>query len=233
MRPFALALLLAACTAPPEAEPAREPYVETIPGTTVAFEMVPLPGTRLYVGHTEVTWDEFEAWYLTDEEEEADAVARPTPFYEAHDRGWGRGKRPAVGFSRHAAEEYCRWLSRRTGKTYRLPTEAEWERACGRDPEDVARYAWFAGNSDFQTHQVGKKSPNEYGLYDMLGNAMEYCAGEEIALRGGSWQDDEVSCKSRATYDEAWNMRDPQRPQSVWWLTDGPFCGFRVVCEAE
>ena len=232
-------LLLAGCaTAPPAAPPAAppqppalKPYTEQIPGTTVTFEMLPVPGTRLWMGRTEVTWDEFEAWYLSEEEDEADAVARPTPFYEPHDRGWGRARRPAVGFSRHAAEQYCVWISRRTGRTYRLPTEAEWENACGADPAAVTEHAWFGVD---RTREVARKEPNAIGLYDMLGNAMEYCAGgEEQFLRGGCWKDEAVECASRVEVVEQWNARDPQRPRSKWWLTDAPWTGFRVVRAPE
>ncbi|RKY30134.1 MAG: formylglycine-generating enzyme family protein [Candidatus Omnitrophota bacterium] len=116
----------------------------------------------------------------------------------------------------YEAKEFCRRLSEKEGRTYRLPTEAEWEYACraGTTTEYYwgdsidGRYAWYNDNSARQIHPVGQKLPNAWGLYDMLGNVYEWCEdwydrdyysrsprtdpagpswGLFRVLRGGSW----------------------------------------------
>ena len=61
------------------------------------------------------------------------------------------------------------------GNGYRLPTEAEWEYACGDDKVELNAVAWFNANCGGKTHPVGQKQPNRRGLYDMLGNVWEWC----------------------------------------------------------
>jgi outer membrane protein OmpA-like peptidoglycan-associated protein len=93
---------------------------------------------------------------------------------------------PVGNISWNDAVEYCKWLSRETGKNFRLPTEAEWEYAAkggvkskgfkyvgGNNLDEVA---WYLGNSDNRAHTVGKKMPNELDIYDMAGNIREWCS---------------------------------------------------------
>ncbi len=244
-------------------------FVEKLSGTLVKFEMVYIPGgvyempdplnpgrirtveiKPFWLGKTEVTWDEFDVYmYRLDKADpkakEADAVARPSHPYGAPDRGFGHFGYPAMSLSFHSAEHYCKWLSVKTGKKYRLPNEAEWEYACrannlpaGKLDRDLLdRMAWHSGNSDEQTHPVASKEPNAWGLYDMLGNVAEWCIGVDgkPVVRGGSYIDppENVHPLARAYQTPEWQLSDPQEPKSKWWLTDAPFVGFRVACDDE
>jgi formylglycine-generating enzyme required for sulfatase activity len=237
-----------------------------------------------WMGRCEVTWDEYDAFRRdTGIEDSADqrkllkkqpdAVTGPSPPYIDETWGYGREGMPVIGISHNAAMRYCWWLSKKTRKVYRLPTEAEWEYAAragtrtaysfGDDPKQLGDHAWFARNSkvkggEQQTHRVGTKKPNPWGLHDMYGNVAEYCLDHHDAgfyatfpldkltpvpllppsdrcysyvVRGGSWADEAAQCRSAARRgsDRSWNRQDPYRPQSIWWLTDGDFVGFRVV----
>lgn len=199
---------------PQPADTAFKPYLQTIPGSAVQFKMVPIPGSTFAMGsptqdkaaqpgegpqHTvrispfwmgahEVTHDEFDLFFRdegTSQNSKADAVTRPSPQYI--DLSWGMGKEggfPANSMQQLTAIMYCRWLYKKTGTFYRLPTEAEWEYAAragaatiypfGDDAKDLGVYAWHEGNSNGVYHKVEGLQPNAWGLYDMLGNVAEW-----------------------------------------------------------
>jgi formylglycine-generating enzyme required for sulfatase activity len=151
---------------------------------------------------------------------------------------WKDDDLPVEQVSLDDAVEFCRKLSalpaeRKAGRVYRLPTEAEWEYACragtttkfsfGDDEKLLGEYGWFDGNSNKQTHPVGQKKPNAWGLYDMHGNVLEWCgdwvgdypdeagtnpqgpsSGSYRVNRGGSWYNADWTCWSAFRF-----RRDP------------------------
>jgi formylglycine-generating enzyme required for sulfatase activity len=223
-----------------------QPYRDSIPGTLVTFEMVPLPAgpaTRpLWIGRTEVTWDMYDVFALgldaSDTSGGADATARPSRPYGAPDYGYGHRGYPVISVTRAAAEAFCAWLSAKSGNKYRLPTDAEWQHAAqlalGSGPlpaEQREALVWHTENADGKTHPVASKRADRLGLHDLLGNAAEWVMADELVVRGGSFRTEPDRLAAGAQQDESWNERDPQIPKSRWWLSDGPFVGFRIVRE--
>jgi formylglycine-generating enzyme required for sulfatase activity len=220
--------------------------------------MLPIPADKdgkikpFWISKTEVTWDAFDVYAFRLDEGESgganvDAVSRPTKPYLPPDRGLGHEGYAAISVGYTNAQEFCNWLSARTGKHYRLPTEQEWEYACRAGStktygvcDDVAGlkdYAWYADDSDGAPHPVAQKKPNAWGLYDMQGNVLEWVQGADgkPTTCGGSWRDEPEKLKpeSRQKQEPSWNVTDPQIPKSKWWLSDGPMVGFRIVCDPD
>jgi formylglycine-generating enzyme required for sulfatase activity len=222
-----------------------------VPGGTVTIGGKKVTVKPFYMATTETPWEAFDAFLMSGEpsvpydqtEYTPDTVARPSKTYILPDLGWGHNGYPAISLSSTSAEMFGRWVASISKRKFRLPTEAEWEWACRAgetgawkvDPAALEKGAWFAANSRGTTHPVGKKAPNRLGLHDMLGNAGEWAtdlAGKPV-LCGGSFKDPaaQQTPTMRRYWSIAWQARDPQLPKSRWWLSDGPFAGFRLVCE--
>jgi formylglycine-generating enzyme required for sulfatase activity len=155
------------------------------------------------IGRFEVTFAQYDAF--------ARASGRPLP----DDEGWGRGDRPVINVSWNDARAYVRWLSRHSGRHYRLPTEAEWEYAYGAGASSL--YWWGNGPvkgrevclncgtrwDGLRSAPVGSATANPQGLYDMGGNVMEWvqdCMAEKDEPGGG--------CATRVVRGGAFNKPD-------------------------
>lgn len=237
--------IVLALAATPAVTPASEPtgVTLTVPGTRHSIDMRPMPDSKAMVSAHEVSWDLYDTLVYrldegADEPEGNGVVTRPTKPYLMADRGWGHAGFPAISVSHRGAEAFCKWLSAKTGRAWRLPTVAEWTALCassGITPRTVESYAWCKSNSKRKTHSLGSRQPDANGLYDLHGNVSEWCTtdGGGFVLMGGSFKDhiDATPCGIRKEPIPEWNDTDPQIPKSVWWLSDAPFAGFRVVCD--
>lgn len=191
-----------------EAEPFRKKDEGPVRSVTVS---------KFFMGEVEVTWDEYWAFYASTMSEgrldpvvvmernagNPDAISGPTPPFGIPDQGWGSGSRPAITMSHYGAQTYCQWLTKVTGKKYRLPTEAEWEFACrggsetpyffkgdpkrfvnkglrnkifGVDTTGINSYVVYQLNSSSKTQEPSFVKANPFGLKNMAGNVAEYCA---------------------------------------------------------
>ena len=150
-----------------------------------------------WMGTNEVTHKEFLLFtdltrdILADGTQNPEVISRPSSPYEDPSKGLEDDDlKPAVGLTQYGALSYCRWLYKRTGVFYRIPTEAEWEYAAragsetpyffGKKSKGLEKYAWFDDNSEEKLHQVGLKEPNPNGLYDIYGNVSEWCLDQYI-----------------------------------------------------
>jgi formylglycine-generating enzyme required for sulfatase activity len=167
-----------------------------------------------WIGEIEVSWNEYLAFFKATSSQgrtegqvvknrKTDAISGATPPWGAPDQGWGKATRPAITMSWYAANVYCKWLSKVTGKKYRLPTEAEWEYAARGgtntpyffegdpkkftsegllkkvfkpDTSNIASRVVYKVNSNSRTKDPSEVKANPFGLKNMLGNVAEFCS---------------------------------------------------------
>jgi len=223
------------------------PYSQSVPGTTHAIEMIPLPEAEgkphRWVSSKEITWDLYDALvYRLDVPKGGDpddgGVTRPTKPYLMADRGWGHAGYPALSVSHRGAEAWCAWMTAKTGRTWRLPSVQEWTALCassGITRANAEAHGWIKGNAKRKTHPAGAKPVDAAGVHDLAGNVAEWCTTDDggWVLMGSCYADEAGvdPCATRRTPVPEWNDTDPQIPKSIWWLSDAPFAGFRVICE--
>jgi formylglycine-generating enzyme required for sulfatase activity len=250
-------------------------FTQVLPGTDITIKMAYIPSTgqytvkdantsnAIYISKYEVTWDLYKLFLerTIDKEENkdrldqvnisVDGVTGATTPYVDMSIGMGSGAGlPVCNVTPLSASRFCQWLSARTGRFYRLPTEQEWEVSAlagaestyffGENVDELNEYAWMSENADRTYHPVGEKKPNMYGLYDVYGNVAEWALRKKMditeekfipVLKGGGYHmpAKEINTQVILTPKSAWKERDPQFPRSKWWYTDAGFAGFRIV----
>ncbi|REJ48190.1 MAG: serine/threonine protein kinase [Microcystis flos-aquae DF17] len=242
------------------------PFTEKLPNR-VTLEMVSLPAGEFLMGSPDSDpdardWEKPQhqvqvnsfaigKYPVTQAQYQAVMGTNPSHF---KNNSWFKNnlQNPVEQVSWNDAQAFCQKLSQITGKTYRLPTEAEWDYACragtttryyfGDDASQLGDYAWYDGNSQKTTHPVGQKRPNAWGLYDMIGNVWECCED--------NWHDNYIGAPKDGS---AWLTNDNDYPivRGGCWYNGPDRCrsadrflnprrdglsnsyGFRVVCGAE
>jgi len=191
------------------------------------------------LGKYEVTFEEYDRFAI--------ATGRELPG----DQGWGRGRRPVINVSWKNARDYAAWLSDKTEKRFRLPTESEWEYAARSrvtdevwagtsDEEQLGKYAVYRNNSGNRTASAGTKTSNGLGLYDMSGNVWEWvedCSHADYKgapVNGSAWLEaGGGSCDQRVIRGGSWgsapgNLRSSSRTRDFAG-SRGFALGFRLA----
>jgi formylglycine-generating enzyme required for sulfatase activity len=231
-------------------------FTETLPGN-IKLEMVKIDAGSFLMGsadNDEIAFDSekpqhrvnLQEFYLgkypvTQEQYQVIMGTNPSKFKN-------NSKNPVENVSWNDVQTFCQKLSERTGKQYRLPSEAEWEYACragtqtryyfGDSEKQLGEYAWYAENSGSKTHPVGQKKPNNWGLYDMSGNVWECCEDgwyhnyNNAPTDGSLWNDNHSQNRTRVRRGGSW-FGDPWDCRSAFrlnFVTCDYYLGFRVAC---
>lgn len=220
--------------------PRESNFTMTING--VSYKMVFVEGSSFYMGSNdyESEGDERPIHKVTLSDYYIGATEVTQELWKAvmgsNPSGFKGSKRPVENVSWYDCQEFIKRLNKLTGKNFRLPTEAEWEFAARggirsrgykySGSNSISEVAWCLNNSSSTTHPVATKKANELGIYDMSGNAREWCGdwdgeyssssqtnpmgpsyGYNRALRGGSWGSNPIYCRVANRDNNSPNLR--------------------------
>ena len=216
-----------------------------------------MPYRRLYYQHKK---DRRAGTNTSNDPTAVDAVTGPTEVYDPlyNFEYAGSDDSPVPTVSQFASRQYTKYISLLTGTEYRLPLRSEWQHAClagssgdycfGNDTERLIQYADYGQGiqADYSDKiLVGRKKPNDWGLFDVHGNLSEFVIEDSASTGleyghvacGGNFESDAANCKAtsviRTTID--WWDQDPDFPQSSWWMTSesARATGFRILSPLE
>jgi formylglycine-generating enzyme required for sulfatase activity len=226
--------------------------IESLPGG-IKLEMVILPEGSFTMGSDEygneqpkhqVTLKKFAIGKYPVTQEQYQAIMDNNPSHFKNNP-----TNPVEEVSWHDSQAFCQKINQKTGKKYRLPSEAEWEYACragtqtryyfGDNEKQLGEYAWYSENSGSKTHPVGQKKPNDWGLYDMSGNVREWCDDswhdnyKKAPTDGSSWNDNHSESSPRTLRGGSWydNSRYCRSANRIRCLADVRYydIGFRLI----
>jgi len=196
-----------------------------------------------FISTHEITFDEY------------DLFVKDRGWTRPKDNGWGRGMQPVINISWNDAVAYCRWLSEKSHKTYRLPSESEWEYVAhdqtnypygiAKNDTTLSRYAWFSDNANKHPHPIATKSANNFGLFDILGNVQEWVEDDYTDYQSSAYRvtletakavkikdSDEKVIRGGAYFSEYHELVVTLRAQEDK-TTRNSYTGFRVVLEKK
>jgi hypothetical protein len=236
----------------PSSRPAAKDFRFVVPGSTWELKMVAVPpssfgGNELWCASTEIPWDAYDPFvYLLDVGEGERPRRRDAAEQALRAPGSGAGscRIPVISVSHRGASAFAAWLSLRTGGTFRLPTESEFEtlaragsgrfalRADGVDRRlrvdgiELDRCA-ATGRDDETAERVGplRSSRQRAGV---VRHARQEGRDEGRRLQRPTRRTPPST--SVRPYERSWQSTNPNIPKSTWWLSDAPTVGFRVVC---